>query len=56
MIHGICKLNYRAVPRTPREVPMLDPVLKRHLLAMVTTLLAAVGLGMISYAMLEGIL
>lgn len=56
MIQGICKLEYRAVPRTARVVPIFDPMLKRHLLAMVTTALAAIGMVLISYAMFQGIL
>jgi hypothetical protein len=49
------KLEYFGVPAPGRRVALLDPVLKRHLLAMITTFLAAVAMTLISYAMLEGL-
>jgi hypothetical protein len=50
------RLEYFGVPAPVRRVAPLDPVLKRHLLAMITTGVAAVAMGFISYAMLEGLL
>ena len=49
-------LEYWGVPRPVRRVPPLDPVLKRHLLAMITTLVATLAMGLISFAMLKGLL
>ncbi len=50
------RLEYFGVPAPVRRVAPLDPVLKRHLLAMITTVVAAIAMGLISYAMLEGLL
>ena len=50
------RLEYFGVPAPVRRLAPLDPVLKQHLLAMITTLVAAVAMALISYAMLQGIL
>jgi hypothetical protein len=50
------RLEYFGVPVRVRRIAPLDPLLKRHLLAMITTAVAALAMGLISYAMLEGIL
>ena len=55
MVSDNTRLEYFGMPRPRRVVSILDPVLKQHFLAMVTTMLAAIGMGFISYAMLEGI-
>jgi hypothetical protein len=56
MARSDVRLEYFGVPAPIRRVAPLDPMLKRHLLAMVTTAIAALAMGVISYAMLEGIL
>jgi hypothetical protein len=56
MVSANARLDYLGMPRPRRVVSILDPVLRRHLLAMLTTLLAAIGMALISYAMLNGIL
>jgi hypothetical protein len=56
MTRSDVRLEYFGVPAPIRRVAPLDPMLKRHLLAMVTTAIAALAMGVISYAMLEGIL
>jgi hypothetical protein len=56
MTRSDVRLEYFGVPAPIRRVAPLDPMLKRHLLAMVTIAIAALAMGVISYAMLEGIL
>jgi hypothetical protein len=56
MTRSDVRLEYFGVPAPIRRVTPLDPLLKRHVLAMITTVIATLGMVLISYAMLEGIL
>jgi hypothetical protein len=47
-------LEYFGVPPRPRRlIPPLDSQARRHLLAMITTAIAALAMGLISFAMLQ---